>query len=125
VQHVRIVRWRDRPVSGYAKWADKIPASYVRNVLDGDESKAAATFEEDPNCIFTIKHRSGLAPIVQLARKPMFDLKQADGIGGGQIQAVKRCRDGFRALTRKILNRLNPASFPSTSQRSRNAVKRG
>jgi cellulose biosynthesis protein BcsQ len=112
----------DRPVSGYAKWADQIPASYVCNVLEGDESKAAATFEVDPNCIFTIKHMSSLAPIAQLARKPMFDLKQADGIGGGQIQAVKRCRDDFRALTRNILSRLDPASSPPASHRSRSAA---
>lgn len=100
----------DRPVSGSAKWADRIPVSYVRNVLEGDESKAAATFGEDPNCIFTIKHMSSLAPIAQLARKPMFDLKQADGIGGSQIQAVKRCRDDFRTLTRKVLDLLKTSS---------------
>jgi chromosome partitioning protein len=115
----------DRPVSGYAKWADMIPASYVRNVLEGDDSQAADSFEEDPNCIFTIKHMSSLAPIAQLARKPMFDLKQADGIGGGQIQAVKRCRDDFRALARKIMKRLDGASSPPPDNRRRSAAKRG
>jgi hypothetical protein len=47
-----------------------------------------------------------LAPIAQLARKPMFDLKHADGIGGGQIQAVARCRREFRELARQIVERI-------------------
>jgi chromosome partitioning protein len=96
----------DRPVSGYAKWANQIPSYYLRDVLEGDGKNAPTSFEADPNCIFTIKHMASLAPIAQLARKPMFDLKQADGIGGGQIQAVARCRDDFRSLTRRLLDRL-------------------
>jgi hypothetical protein len=54
----------------------------------------------------------------------MFDLKQADPIGGGQIKAVKRCRDDFRALTRNILGRLNPASSP-TAVTEASTAKRG
>ena len=96
----------DRPVSGYAKWANKIPSSYRRHILGEDPPDAPQSFEEDPNCIFTIRHMASLAPIAQLARKPMFDLKQADGIGGGQIQAVARCRDDFRKLSRELLRRL-------------------
>jgi chromosome partitioning protein len=96
----------DRPVSGYAKWADQIPSAYVRHVLEGDVQSVAESIETDPNCIFTIKHMASLAPIAQMARKPMFDLKQADGIGGGQIQAVARCRSDFRSLAQKLLARL-------------------
>ncbi|MBI4820463.1 MAG: ParA family protein [Deltaproteobacteria bacterium] len=96
----------DRPAKGYAKWADQIPSSYLRNVLKGDPSNVPKSFAEDPNCIFTIRHMASLAPIAQLARKPMFDLKQADGIGGGLIQAVARCREDFRELTRRLLERL-------------------
>lgn len=96
----------DRPVSGYAKWADQIPGSYRRHVLEDDAPGGPDTFAEDPHCLFTIKHMASLAPIAQLARKPMFDLKQADGIGGGQIQAVSRCREDFETLTARLLDRL-------------------
>jgi hypothetical protein len=36
----------------------------------------------------------------------MFDLRQSDGIGGGQIQAVARCRREFEDLVRELLARL-------------------
>jgi chromosome partitioning protein len=96
----------DRPVSGYAKWANRIPAAYRQHVLGEEEPSISSSFEDDPHCIFTIKHMASLAPIAQLQRKPMFDLKQADGIGGGQIQAVARCRRDFATLTRQLLDRM-------------------
>lgn len=110
----------DRPVSGYAKWANKIPSSYRGHILGENPSDAPLSFADDPNCIFTIKHMASLAPIAQLARKPMFDLKQADGIGGGQIQAVARCRDDFRKLSRELLRRLGM----STAETMRWRIKR-
>lgn len=96
----------DRPVSGYAKWAEQIPNVYRRHVLAQAELTTAMSFADDPNCIFTLKHMASLAPIAQLARKPMFDLKQADGVGGGQLQAVVRCRDDFETLTARLVGRL-------------------
>jgi hypothetical protein len=96
----------DRPVSSYAGWANQLPSSYARHVLATEPTPGPASMADDPNCIFTVKHMASLAPIAQQARKPMFDLKQADGIGGGQIQAVARCRADFRRLTRILLDRL-------------------
>jgi chromosome partitioning protein len=96
----------DRPVSGYAKWANQIPGSYRRNVLEEPDADGPASFADDPRCIYTIKHMASLAPIAQLARKPMFDLRQADGIGGGQVQAVARCRNDFRELAERLLGRM-------------------
>lgn len=96
----------DRPVMGYARWMQQIPGSYRRHVLEQDARDGADDVALDPNCIFAIKHMASLAPIALLARKPMFDLKQADGIGGGQVQAVARCREDFRVLAEKLLERL-------------------
>lgn len=96
----------DRPVAGYAKWANQIPGSYRRNILEQEAPPETTELVDDPNCIYTLKHMASLAPIAQLARKPMFDLKQADGIGGGQVQAVARCRVDFGLLTGKLLDRL-------------------
>ncbi|CRI65096.1 hypothetical protein THIOKS12240010 [Thiocapsa sp. KS1] len=53
-----------------------------------------------------IPHYASLVPIAQQARKPIFDLKQADGIGGGQIQAVARCRENFTKIAARLLERL-------------------
>lgn len=53
-----------------------------------------------------VKHFASLVPCAQQARKPLFDLKQADGIGGGQIQAVAKCRTQFEQLAKLLLARL-------------------
>jgi chromosome partitioning protein len=96
----------DRPVRGYARWAEKIPADFQSYMLQQDGENAPSSFDDDPNCIATIKHFSSLVPIAQAANKPLFDLKQADGIGGGQIQAVARCRKEFESLSNKIAARM-------------------
>jgi hypothetical protein len=62
--------------------------------------------ESDRACIASIRHYSSLVPIAQRVRKPLFDLRQADGIGGGQIQSVYRCRKEFETLAADIASRL-------------------
>jgi hypothetical protein len=96
----------DRPVAGYARWAQNIPAEYRRYVLDEAPGQTAVSFEQDEHCLALILHYASLVPIAQQARKPIFDLKQADGIGGGQIQAVARCRDNFNHIGITLLERL-------------------
>lgn len=41
-------------------------------------------------------------PYAQDAGKPMFDLKPADGVLGGHVEAVKQCEKHFRQLAIKI-----------------------
>jgi cellulose biosynthesis protein BcsQ len=96
----------DRPVQGHADWARKIPSIYAEDVLGEDPPGSPVDIEQDPNCIGTIKHFASLVPIAQQARKPIFDLKQADGIGGGQIQSVYQSRSAFEALARKLMSRI-------------------
>jgi cellulose biosynthesis protein BcsQ len=99
----------DRPVLGYRAWADRIPTEFHRSVL-GEEAPAPHTsIDGDPYCIARLKHFASLVPIAQTARKPMFDLRQADGIGGGQILSVKRCREEFDKLVEGIRSRLEGA----------------
>jgi hypothetical protein len=75
-------------------------------VLGEELGTNGRTVEDDPCCLAQIRHFASLVPIAQQARKPMFDLKQSDGIGGGQIQAVARCRREFEALVQRLLGRL-------------------
>jgi chromosome partitioning protein len=96
----------DRMPSGYAQWAGKIPSYFHEYVLGESPPPATLTVEEDEQCIATIKHFASLVPIAQLARKPIFDLKQADGISGGQLQAVARRRQEFDQLVSHLLVRL-------------------
>lgn len=101
----------DRPVAGYARWAQAIPAEYRQSVLGEttDQLQADAgpeSFEQDPHCLALIPHYASLVPIAQQARKPIFALKQADGIGGGQIKSVARCRNNFRQIGETLLQRI-------------------
>ncbi len=100
----------DRPVRGYLQWAKQIPSTYHEVVLgeprSDPELSVELSVETDPECIATIKHYASLVPIARRVRKPMFDLKQADGISGGQIQSVHRCRADFTDLAERIAHRL-------------------
>jgi hypothetical protein len=51
-------------------------------------------------------------PLAQEARKPMFELKPADGAIGGHVQAVQDCYRDFRDLARAIAKRCE-VSLPS------------
>jgi len=92
----------DRPVRGYERWAGQIPLYFHKHVLETPSGSRPNSIKDDPQCIAMLKHFAGLVPLAQLARKPIFDLKQADGIGGGQIQAVAKARAEFDELVRKL-----------------------
>ena len=49
-------------------------------------------------------------PLAQEARKPMFSLKPADGVIGGQANAVQACYRDFRALSRTVARRFGVAT---------------
>ena len=95
----------DRPVTAYKNWLGRIPKEYHDAILD-EKCGAPERFEEDPECLGLLRHFASLAPFAQSARKPMFELKQADGVGGGQLQAVAKCRTEFKALSEKLIARL-------------------
>jgi cellulose biosynthesis protein BcsQ len=96
----------DRPVKAYAQWAAQIPGTYREHVPGKARSKRSVSLEGDENCIAMLKHFSSLVPLAQLSRKPIFELKQADGIGGGQIQLVAKAREEFGTLVDEIRRRL-------------------
>ena len=98
----------DRMPPGHERWASRIPSVYREYVL-GQEGEAP-DLEHDPACVALVKHFASLVPLAQQARKPMFDLKKADGIGGGQIQSVAQCRAAFEAIVHELVRRLNIAA---------------
>ena len=97
---------KDQAVKGYARWSELIPRVFRELVLEQPLHDASLDIEHDEHCLAQIRHFASLVPLAQAARKPMFDLRQADGIGGGQIQAVARCRKVFEDLVRVLLERL-------------------
>jgi chromosome partitioning protein len=104
----------DRIVKGYEEWRKQIPVVFHAAVLD-EPTEFTNGADDDPYCLAMLKHFSSLVPLAQTVRKPIFDLKQADGIGGGQIQAVVKARREFELLVTRLRDLLGlPSATPST-----------
>jgi len=97
---------QDRPVKAYERWAERIPAVYGEKVL-GHGVEDGLTFEKDPSCLALLKHYRSLMPLAQEAKKPIFDLKPADGAIGSHFYGVQQARGDFLELARKILQSTN------------------
>jgi chromosome partitioning protein len=95
----------NRPVKSYLKWADRIPSTYAKEVLNDNGQPASAN--DDHNQLAMLKHFKSLMPMAQDARKPMFHLTAADGAIGGHAGAVLDCKRQFAALADGILQRIN------------------
>jgi cellulose biosynthesis protein BcsQ len=91
----------DRPVKAYDRWIARIPGEYRSAVLDRKE-ESVPPVERDPNCLALLKHYRSLLPMAQEARKPMFDLKPADGAIGAHARAVQDVYQDFAKLARRI-----------------------
>lgn len=92
----------DRPVKAYRRWLERIPSVFETAVL-GRENY---TSRVDQYEISTLKNYQSLMPLAHDARKPMFDLRSADGAIGSTQAYVQRCYTDFRVLAEKIADRL-------------------
>ena len=90
----------DRPVKAYAKWLRRIPAVYCEAVL-GEPS--LSDNGDDVHCLATLRNFRSLMPMAQDARKPMFDLKPADGAIGSHAQLAQTCAADFKNLASRIV----------------------
>jgi len=84
---------------GDESWTAQIPSVFHECFL---QERFSRSIDEDPRCLAHLRHFVSLVPLAQVARKPMFDLKRADGIGGGQLQLVAKFRGELEALVQKI-----------------------
>jgi chromosome partitioning protein len=90
----------DRPAKHYAKWMARIPDEYRRAVLN---QTAGAPPDPDPALLATQRNYRSLMPMSQDVRKPMFDLRPADGAIGSHATLVKRCYEDFAALAKTLV----------------------
>jgi chromosome partitioning protein len=100
LQHIEKL---SRPTRQYAKWIDRIPKSY-RNYLLQSESQVVE-YGQDPHRLSAIRNYYSLMPMSQDARKPIFDLKSADGAIGSHQKLVQECYTTFEALAHKIIEK--------------------
>ena len=95
-----------RPVQAYKKWADRIPETYQKSVLN--QTQLPKTQPIDSHCLARLKHYRSLVPMAQEARKPIFHLTTADGAIGSHSYAVKQAGSDFKALAVAVLERIEP-----------------
>ena len=96
-----------RPVKTFAR-IEEIPGEYRQSVVQADEC-SADTASADPHLLAHLKDYRSLMPLAQEASKPMFMLRPADGVIGGQQAAVQDCYREFRDLALKIEDRIGVA----------------
>lgn len=94
----------DRPVKAYAKWLKRIPAVYVDSVLGENPGLEGEEITVDRHCLGTLRNFRSLMPMAQDVRKPMFDLRPADGAIGSHAQLVQTCATEFTQLAERIAN---------------------
>ncbi|MFV2021185.1 ParA family protein [Micromonospora sp. LOL_023] len=97
----------DRPVHAYRRWLERIPRVFSASVLNHPQFDIGTKYE-----IATLRNYQSLMPLAHDARKPMFDLRSADGALGSTQTLVQRCFQDFRLLSEELLRRLK--EVPST-----------
>lgn len=93
-------------VKAYDRWAKKIPTIYAEYIL-GVKGLQQPAADADDHRIAMLKHYRSLVPMAMEARKPIFDLKAADGAIGAHNYAVQDAFGDFQNLATKILSKLN------------------
>jgi len=92
----------DRPVRAYQRWLDRIPGVFHSAVL-GQESFDPLDRSYE---IATLRNYQSLMPLSHDARKPMFELRAADGALGSTQSYVQKCYQDFRELSKELLLQL-------------------
>lgn len=94
----------DRPVHAYDRWMARIPDVYAAEVVE-EPIGQGRKIGTDPHCLGQLKHYRSLMPMAQEARKPMFQLRAADGALGAHAKAAEGARKDFAALAGRIAER--------------------
>lgn len=98
-----------RPIKAYERWLEGMPMEYRQAMLRSPGAHAgegAPTAARDPWCLGIMRHYPSLMPLAQDARRPLFELRPADGAVGSHMDAVRRCREDFEALAGSMLSRV-------------------
>ncbi|GII77184.1 hypothetical protein Sru01_21660 [Sphaerisporangium rufum] len=100
----------DRPVKAYQRWLERIPTIFNGSVLgDPVPADSGRSYE-----IATLRNYQSLMPLAHDARKPMFDLRAADGALGSTQAYVQKCRAEFRVLAENVLRRIDEVKSPGS-----------
>lgn len=95
-----------RPVKAFEQIMQEIPGRIVTNLMsDGSPLK------EDMLELGTIPTLHSLVPMSQSSRKPIFDLRAADGVVGAHFAKVREYREIIEGISDRLVRNLG--AFPS------------
>ncbi len=92
----------NEPARAYTRWIERFPRVFHEELL-GDEPPDGP----DPYCLALLRHFRSLLPLSLEARKPVFDLKAADGAIGSHAITAKEAYASFEELALEILKRVH------------------
>lgn len=99
----------ERPVKAFDKWINRMPTAYAKHVLGQETGSFPATPDIDAHRLATIRHYRSLVPMAQEARKPIFDLRPADGAIGSHATAARQAYKDFARLAQLIREKIGLA----------------
>jgi cellulose biosynthesis protein BcsQ len=95
LQHA--ARKASEPARAYARWIDRFPEAFHASVLNDNKPEG-----DDPSRVALLRHFRSLLPMALEARKPIFDLKPADGAIGSHAVTVRDAQSAFEQLAETI-----------------------
>ena len=95
---------QSRLVVSHQRWADKIPTTYAKHLMM--QANGHHDPDNDPNPIATVRNHHSLMALSHEARKPVFELKPADGAIGSHNRVVVEAEGTYYDLSDVIANRI-------------------
>jgi cellulose biosynthesis protein BcsQ len=93
---------QSRLVASHQRWADQIPKTYARDVLKHENG----AYPSDPNQIGQVRNYQSLMALSHEARKPIWDLKPADGAIGSHNRVVQEAYSTYHELAGVIAEKI-------------------
>ncbi len=93
---------QSRLVASHQRWADRIPEAYTRNVLYEEYRET----HPDSNMIGQVRNYQSLMALSHEVRKPVFDLKPADGAIGSHNRVVQESGTTYDMLAQIVAERV-------------------
>lgn len=102
LQHA--ARKANDPARAYHRWIDRIPHVFHQELLHDP-----VPVGDDPARLALIRHFRSLLPLAMEARKPVFELKAADGAIGSHAATVQDAKESFASLARSLAEQIDLA----------------
>lgn len=95
----------DKPQYDYAHWHQQVPNAFHIDLLDQPQGFTGGA-SEDSRCLGLVRHYRTLVDMAEESRKPLFNLRMADGAVGAHFKAAQLAGTEFKTLAFRLLNEI-------------------